>query len=143
MRRTPPVVLQLQSQPAVQAAVACIALLATGGLAAWAITHFPQAWPALLALPLALVYAWRAAAVMPRRLRWDGQAWWLAEPSCDDERAVQLAVLIDLDHWLLLRASPGPRWLPLSRHQQAAHWTALRATLFAASAPAPAPLPPP
>lgn len=86
----------------------------------------------MLAVPLVTGYGWRAAAVLPRRLRWDGQAWWLADSDRDEETAVQLAVLIDLDAWLLLRASPGPRWLPLARHQQAAHWGALRATLFAA-----------
>jgi hypothetical protein len=132
MRRTPPVVVPLLPQPGVQAVVALFALLASGGLAVWAASHIPQAWPALLALPFISLWAWRAAAVLPRRLRWDGQAWWLAEPGGDDEITVQLAVLIDLDAWLLLRASPGPRWLPVSRRQQAAHWTALRATLFAA-----------
>ncbi|MDR7271826.1 hypothetical protein J2X20_004494 [Pelomonas saccharophila] len=131
MRRTPPVVVQLQPQPAVQAAVALVAALASGGLAAWALSHTPSAWPVLLAVPAAIAYAWRAAAVLPRRLRWDGQAWWLAEPGQDEETAVQLAVLIDLDAWLLLRAAPGPRWLPLARHQQL-QWGALRATLFSA-----------
>jgi len=132
MRRTPPVVVQLQAQPAVQAVAALIAALASGGLAGWAVGHHASAWPALLAVPLAVLYAWRAAAVLPRRLRWDGQAWWLAGPDSSDEAAVQLAVLIDLDAWLLLHASPGPLWLPLARSQQAPHWTALRATLFAA-----------
>jgi len=132
MRRTPPVVVQLQPQPAVQAVVALIAALASGGVAAWALSHHAFVWPALLAVPLAVLYAWRAGAVLPRRLRWDGQAWWLAGSDRDEETAVQLAVLIDLDAWLLLRAYPGPRWLPLARSQQAPHWTALRATLFAA-----------
>lgn len=132
MRRTPPVVVQLLPQPAVQAAVVLLAVLAAGGLAVWACSHQPQAWPLWLAVPLAAGYAWRAAAVLPRRLRWDGEAWWLAAPGRDDETAVQLAVLIDLDAWLLLRASPGPCWLPLSRRQQP-QWSALRATLFAAA----------
>lgn len=132
MRRTPPVVVQLQPQPALQAVVALIAALAVGGLAAWACSHRSAFWPAWLLLPVAIAYAWRAAAVLPRRLRWDGQGWWLAEPGRDEETPVQLAVLIDLDAWLLLRASPGPRWLPLSRRQQPAAWGALRATLFAA-----------
>lgn len=132
MRRTPPVVVQVQPQPAVQAFVALIAALASCGLAAWAISHQPLAWPALLVTPFAAFWSWRAASTLPRRLRWDGEAWWLAEPGRDDETRVQLAVLIDLDSWLLLRANPGPRWLPLSRRQQAAHWGALRATLFAA-----------
>ena len=132
MRRTPPVVVRLQPQPAVQAAVALVGLLASGGLAAWVLSHQAQAWLVLLAVPIVAFWAWRAAAVLPRRLRWDGEAWWLAEPGRDDEARVQLAVLIDLDVWLLLRASPGPCWLPLSRRQQPAHWGALRATLFAA-----------
>jgi len=132
MRRTPPVVVQLLPQPAVQAIVVLIAALASGGWAAWIISHRPAAWLALLAIPLFVAYAWRAAAVLPRRLRWDGQAWWLGEPHRDEETAVQLAVLIDLDTWLLLRAQPGPRWLPLARRQQAAQWGALRATLYAA-----------
>lgn len=132
MRRTPPVVLHLKPQPAVQALVSLIVASAFGGLVAWAFSHQLPAWPALLAVPLVAFLAWRAAAVLPRRLRWDGEAWWLAEPGRDDDSQVQLAVLIDLDAWLLLRASPGPRWLALSRGQQAAHWSALRATLFAA-----------
>jgi hypothetical protein len=132
MRRTPPVVVQLQPQPAVQAAVALIATLAAGGLAAWACNHQPLAWPVWVALPPLAWWTWRAARVLPRRLRWDGEAWWLDEPDRDDGPRVQLTVLIDLDAWLLLRASPGPRWLPLSRNQQGAHWGALRATLFAA-----------
>jgi len=132
MRRTPPVVVHLQPQPAVQAVVAMIAALAAGGLAAWGLSHEPRAWPALLALPVAAFWGWQQAAVLPRRLRWDGQAWWLTEPGGGDGVQVQLAVLIDLDAWLLLRASPGPRWLPLSKAQQPG-WTAFRATLFAAS----------
>lgn len=132
MHRTPPVVVHLQPQAAVQACVAALVALAAAGLAAWACDHHPQAWPAWLMLPVAALWAWRLAAVSPRRLRWDGQAWWLAEPGRDEEAQVQLAVLIDLDAWLLLRAVPGPRWLPLSRRQQGAHWGALRATLFAA-----------
>ncbi|WP_457445513.1 hypothetical protein [Roseateles sp. P5_E4] len=132
MRRTPPVVVHLQPQPAVQAFVSCIAALASGGLVAWALSYRALAWPILLAVPLVAWWAWRMAAVLPRRLRWDGEAWWLDEPGRDDGPRVQLAVLIDLDAWLLLRASPGPRWLPLSRTQQPTQWTALRATLFSA-----------
>ncbi|NCT83578.1 MAG: hypothetical protein GXC94_10565 [Comamonadaceae bacterium] len=123
--------MQVLPQPAVQAVVALIAACAAAGLAAWAVSHQDEAWPAWLALPPIIVWAWRSAAVLPRRLRWDGQAWWLAEPGLAEETPVQLAVLIDLDGWLLLRASPGPRWLPLSRKRQPA-WGALRATLFAA-----------
>ncbi len=132
MRRTPPVLLQLQPEPAAQAAVAVIAALTSAGLAAWALSHHAAAWPALLLVPLAALWAWRSAAARPRRLRWDGQAWWLAAGAADEETAVQLAVVMDLDAWLLLQARPGPCWLALSRRRHAAQWTALRATLFAA-----------
>jgi hypothetical protein len=131
MRRTPPVVVHVQPQPAVQAVVALVVTLAGVGLACWAVSHDARAWPALLVVPALAVYAWRVAAALPRRLRWDGEAWWLAGPDQQQETAVRLAVLIDLDAWLLLRAHPGPCWLPLSRRQQP-QWGALRATLFAA-----------
>ena len=137
MRRTPPLAVQIQPQPAVQAAVAMIVASAAAGLAFLAISHRGQAWPALLLVPVVAAWGWRAAAAVPRRLRWDGQAWWLAEPGQRDETAVRIAVLIDLDAWLLLRTSPGPRWLALARHQQATEWGALRATLFAAPDGAP------
>lgn len=130
MRRTPPVVAHLQPQPGLQVVVALIATLAAAGLSAWLINHDARAWPVLLSLPLVSLWAWRAATVSPRRLRWDGESWWLAEPGRDEE-AVEITLLIDLDGWLLLRATPGPRWLPLMRAQQP-HWGALRATLFSA-----------
>jgi hypothetical protein len=133
MRRTPPVVVHTQPQRAVQAVVALIVSLAGVAQAHWAISHFPATWPLLLALPLLTVAAWRAAAVRPRRLRWDGEAWWLAEAGSAAEAPVQLRVVMDLHHWLLLRARPGPVYLPLSRRQHPAHWGALRATLFSAA----------
>jgi hypothetical protein len=132
MRRTPPVVVHLLPQPVVQGVVASLVLLAAAGLCAWACSHEPRAWPVWLAVLPATAWGWRAAAVARRRLRWDGEAWWLSAPARDDETMVRLAVLIDLDAWLLLRASPGPHWLPLSRGQQP-QWGALRATLFSAA----------
>lgn len=132
MRRSPPVRVQLQPQPAMQALVTLIVSLSAAGLAAWASSHHPWAWPLWLAVPLLAGLAWRQAAVLPRLLRWDGQAWWLTEPGAPAETAVELAVLMDLGGWLLLHARPGPRWLPLSRSQQGPQWGALRATLFAA-----------
>jgi len=131
MRRTPPVHALLQPQPFVQALVAALVALSLGGLAATAALHDARAWPVFFVLPVVAAWAWRQAAVQPRRLRWDGEAWWLQERPGGDETAVGLTVLIDLDVWLLLLARPGPCWLPLYRAQQP-HWQALRATLFAA-----------
>jgi hypothetical protein len=90
MRRTPPDVVQLQAQPAVQAAAAGVAMRASAG-------------------------------VLPRRLRWDGQAGWLADPDRKKGLPVRLAMLIDLHGGL-----------PLARRQQADLGAALRATVFAA-----------
>lgn len=132
MRRSPPVRVQLQPQPGVQALVALIISLAAAGLAAWVTSHQSWCWPVWSGVPLLAWLAWRQAAVRPRLLRWDGQAWWLSEPGAAAETAVEIAVLMDLDGWLLLHARPGPRWLPLSRRQQGPQWSALRATLFAA-----------
>lgn len=132
MRRTPPLTVALHPQRGLQALIALTAGLASLGLCAWLAGHDPRTWPVVLTAPLVAVWAWREAVVLPRRLRWDGQAWWLTEPGQDAERVVRLAVLIDLDGWLLLRAEPGPRWLPLSRRQQGGLWGALRATLWAA-----------
>lgn len=134
MRRTPPVVVQLRPDPRVQAVVALLATLTALGLYVWAVDHDRAAAPLVLALPLIARWAWRQAAVLPRRLRWDGEAWWLSAPGAADETLVRLDVVIDLDHWLLLRATPGPCWLPLARHQQPSAWGGLRATLYAAPA---------
>lgn len=138
MRRTPPLVVWQQPQPAVQAVVVIISLLALGGLAAWAVSHEARAWPVGWMALAGAVWSWHASAALPHRLRWDGEAWWLLRAGQDAEVRVNLAVLIDLDAWLLLRASPGPCWLALSRPQQA-HWPSLRATLFAAPARTEAP----
>lgn len=130
MRRSPPLVLATRPLPATQAVVASLAALLAAGLAAWVLSHHRSAWPLLAVVPAAAWWGWRAAAVRPRQLRWDGQAWWLRDAESQDETAVDLEVLIDLDRWLLLRARPAARWLPLSRAMLPAQWTALRATLF-------------
>lgn len=134
MRRTPPVVVQIEPLPAVHAVVAMIAALATGGLAFWAISHDPRAWPALLLVPAAAARAWREARAQLRRLRWDREAWGLADARRDGETAVSQSVLVDLDASLPLLARPGPCGLALARRQHPPQWGALRATLFAAPA---------
>ncbi|TXI23988.1 MAG: hypothetical protein E6Q67_03495 [Roseateles sp.] len=138
MRAAPPVRVDLRADARVQALVALLALLCVGGLTLNLSLHVPAAWPGLLASPLAALWAWHAAAVRPRRLRWDGQVWWLVDEPAEAhvEQAVSLEVVMDLDHWLLLRARPalgGPAlYLPLARSHHLELWGALRATLFAA-----------
>ncbi len=86
-------------------------------------------------------------------LRWDTQSWWLqragaplANPRAEDaasrapDQAVHLQVLLDVEHWMLLRLVPvgseGRFWrhrcLAVSRRQQGGHWSLLRIHLFMA-----------
>ncbi len=141
MRRSPPLLIQARVQPRLQALIAGFAALVVVGQAAWLGDHEPRAWALLALAPLAGWWAWRLAAVLERRLRWDGEAWWLSEPSQSHEAAVKLRVLIDLDRWLLLRAAPaesaywdwrGRRYLALDRAGLSPVWGQLRATLYAA-----------
>ncbi|MCV2349714.1 hypothetical protein [Paucibacter sp. Y2R2-4] len=110
-------------------------------------THLPKRVPfwvlPLLILPTA-VLAWRWAQLQPRRLRWDGQSWWLHdERGSLDEFQVQIEVLFDLGACLLLCARPVPTpsylrrlfpaviYLPLAQSGQS-QWHHLRACLYAA-----------
>jgi hypothetical protein len=123
-------VLPLRStQVLVAGLTACLAL----GLA-WRF----EPW-ALAVVPLCVAWAWRTAGVAERRLRWDGERWWLGAANQTDEAGVRLRVVIDLGDWLLLRATPEAqrfafrhRFLPLNRAGQGAIWGALRATLYSA-----------
>ncbi len=83
------------------------------------------------ALALGLASAWWAGRrlVKPaRRLAWDGATWSLHPESLTG----QVALMIDLGDWMLVRFSPGAHWLPLSRGDAAADWQALRVALHAA-----------
>ena len=66
---------------------------------------------------------------MPRRLlRWDGQLWHLAESPGE------LAVVVDLGPWMLLRfvANNSKRvvWLPAQRRGLETEWHALRCAVY-------------
>jgi hypothetical protein len=82
------------------------------------------------ALAMGLAAAWWAGhrpVAPPRRLAWDGAAWQV------EGLAGQVRLMIDLGDWMLLRFSPGRRWLPLSRRDAGTDWQALRVALHAAS----------
>jgi hypothetical protein len=84
-----------------------------------------------VALAMGLVaarWAGRRWAAPSRRLAWDGAAWQLPP----EELTGQVALMIDLGDWMLVRFSPGSRWLPLSRREAATDWQALRVALHAA-----------
>jgi hypothetical protein len=84
-------------------------------------------------------------------LRRDTQSWWLERAGAplangraadanprDDAQAVHLQVLLDVEHWMLLKLVPvgserrfwRHRCLAVSRQQQGGHWSLLRIHLF-------------
>jgi len=147
LRHPPAFSVTLNPDPAWRALGCVLSGLAVAGLVATLLQHLTPALaaPACAATLLlaAAAAAWLARALGCRdyryRLRWDGQAWWLASGQ-QPELPVRLSVAMDLDHWLLLRAQrPGwrlawrPLYLPLAEAAAQAHWPELRAALFAAS----------
>ncbi len=86
-------------------------------------------------------------------LRWDGHSWWLQSAGAPlangraadagataPDQAVHLQVLLDVEHWMLLRLVPvgserrfwRHRCLAVSQRQQGGHWSLLRIHLFMA-----------
>jgi hypothetical protein len=133
MRPAPPLAVAVLPLWQAQSVVAVLTTLAAAGLA----VRFAP-WAALL-LPLVFWLAWRQARVEERRLRWDGEQWWLQASIHQDEQAIRLQVVLDLDTWLLVRgrtAAGRGRWhyFPLNRAGQGSIWGALRATLMTARA---------
>jgi hypothetical protein len=146
-RASPPLLLQLQPQPALQWLMAGAGALAGLSLSLAIIAHFPQFWPLLGLPPVAALWAWRCAGIAPRMLRWDGQEWHLHErllgaaafsPSLGEPAPVRIRVIFDLGYFVLLRAHRSARWwarfvyLPLTRSTQGAAWGNLRAVLYSA-----------
>jgi hypothetical protein len=98
-------------------------------------------WIALgMLVPVLLAGLWlsRFNAVS---LRWDGEQWWLGEPSDVgvEPWRIQPWVRLDLGVWMLLQLEPagaGPRlpgryrWLPLQRRGRATQWHGLRCALL-------------
>jgi hypothetical protein len=86
-------------------------------------------------------------------LHWDTQSWWLERAGAPlangraadagavaQAQAVHLQVLLDVEHWMLLKLVPAGsercfwrhRCLAVSRRQQGGHWSLLRIHLFMA-----------
>jgi hypothetical protein len=113
---------------------------AAASVAAWwaaAQWHAPDGWSALgsLVAGLAAVALARRHVVEPaHRLGWDGSGWSLAKPG-SEVLAGQVALMIDLGGWMLLRFRPegagrrGSTWLPMSERSAAGTWHALRVAL--------------
>mgnify|MGYP001019947971 CR=1 FL=1 len=142
-RHPPAFQIEVGPQPLLQGLIALLCLLAAASLLAACASHFPVAWWLAPLLPAAAWLGWLQARVQARQLQWDGQVWRLAPagraPDTADAAEVQIAVVMDLDAFLLLRCRPAavrllPRhvYLPLSRTALGASWGHLRATLYSA-----------
>lgn len=147
MRAAPALSLEFGTSTQARVTLGLLALAATlvAGVWAWQLATIGAGAIAVAVGLLAgalLAQVWRTPR---RRLRWDGQIWWLASPASADARRGQLAVALDLGVWLLLRferdAGPRPRraWLALQKRDLAADWHALRCALYS---PRPAADPP-
>ena len=112
---------------------------------AWWLASAPQWWQQLVALASC---AWAAAVVLRLPLwrhgtflHWSGSKWRLqAGPAAADDTALaSLAVMMDGQSWLLLRAlelqAPGrARWLWLARATNPERWPDIRRVLYSSMA---------
>lgn len=144
MRASPLIDIELSRSSAWLAFLVTVALVVMTVLAAWLalglrqLVLSPIAAIGLAALTLGLLgSALRLSRPVGGRLRWTGRRWELDDEDRDGgrRRTGDVAVAIDLGHWLLLRFSPAPddegtaRWLPLERRGHEAEWHALRCAL--------------
>jgi len=148
-RSAPAFQIETRPQPLFQrllaALVSFIAALAAMAGAMALMSHQPEVlpnWVLPLLVWLSMAMAWRCAQIRPRRLRWDGQAWWLLDlGEGPDEIQVQIEVLFDFGACVLLRTRPQLRqtrlrrvflpfrYIPLFQAGQA-QWALLRACLY-------------
>lgn len=122
--------------------------LTAAALLLWAWSHQGAAgWlglPLLVGVPAAGWLGWRLSRQPPRRLRWDGQRWFLIDPAPDGlVQPVRVLPVIELDAWLMLRLTAiderASRWrfrpgrlLRVDRSSSGPNWALLRATLHLA-----------
>jgi hypothetical protein len=105
------------AQAPAQVAIAC-----GGGLVAFAAAWLTQ----------------RGGGARERTLRWDGQDWVLAGDAGRAEERGDVALMLDLGSWMLVRFLPcagavggaGTTWLPLTLGGDLARWAALRGALW-------------
>jgi hypothetical protein len=110
----------------------------SAGLAGALLLGLAPAWAAAGAALAALLGACGGAALLAPphagTLRWDGAAWSWQPSGQGTPLAGQVALMIDLGPWVLLRwRSPGQRarWLPLAQAGAGPMWQPLRVALAA------------
>jgi hypothetical protein len=138
MRAAPPVQMACGRGGRWRHAVGVLAATAALGLGFWAIGWLGRSPEALqvvllLAVVSGVAVTWQLGSLAdPGLLVWDGRSWSLqGQPG-------QVAVMIDLGTWLLLRfqgqGEPGSRWLPLDVRDCGAPAHLCRAALHAHAA---------
>lgn len=142
MHAAPAVRVELGRSRAWVVGVAVLCAAAAGQLIAWALLAAgwaPVALPALAAMVAAALAGAHGArrAQAPGVLAWDGTEWrW-------GDRTGTVALMLDLDGWLMLRFRPAGEgavsWIAASRSAARGPWAALRAALYS---PRPADPPP-
>jgi len=144
MRPAPAVTVQMPADTGWAMAAAVLGAAAMGGMGALFSAHLrPSRIPAWwVAAAAALVGAWLLPRFVPFRgghLRWDGSEHWWFSPHAEgaQEHCGQVAVMLDLGGWLLLRfvpsdAASGARasWLPLREARLGAAAHGLRAAVY-------------
>lgn len=142
MRASPACQVVLKRFGVWRAAVTGLALLSVACIVSWLATRGSPITPGLvgsvIAATVGTIFLLRSLLRMPQRqLRWDGQVWHLATVPGE------LAVVVDLGAWMLLRFAPADStratravWLPVQRRGLEAQWHALRCAVYS---PRPAP----
>jgi hypothetical protein len=151
MRASPAFEVSLHRFGVWRGAVLLLGLLGVATLAAWALTREGSIDNAVtiacaLAAGVLLWLTLSLARVPAVGLRWDGLQWHVGPPEAGADKSVpgDMAVVIDLGPWMLLRFKPAapdvrPRvtWLPVQRRGIETQWHALRCSVYSPN-PAPA-----
>lgn len=159
MRAAPAVHVSVTRFGAWRAAVGVVLALVWAVVGAWVLAHgqaiggAPPPWVAGVATAALASASWLAAGLAASPacgLRWDGRSWFVSPiarsgvPSgVVDAVPGDVAVMIDLGPWLLLRFAPErpqsastvPQWLPVQRRGLEASWHALRCAVHSPRPP--------
>ena len=152
MHTAPAVSVQVDPEPRWRTALAALGVLSAFTVLAWCAhkaLNSSAPWPLwnlVLTLPLFALTGWAARQSWRLRtpdcisLQWDGADWTVVDRRCQASTG-DVAVVIDLGGWMLLRfkpqpcarsASRRPVWIPLSERQLPREWHALRCAVHGA-----------
>ena len=147
IRTAPPVHVLVDRFAVWTTAVFILGVIATVTLLAWVMSAWTTSLGLVQGLALSIaacvlcVSLWWSLRSSAVSLRWDGERWWLGQPSSVDTEAwpVHVAVCMDLGSWMLLKLRAHSddaclprrhRWLPLQRQGLELQWHSLRCALY-------------